>query len=93
MASVSTITTLVSGAYTIYCIHPFIPYSFVWRYVAVPAFNYLATRNKKDDHTITNPDLEFYEIIKETDDGNGLITKYLVLKKKEDDFTIVDKMS
>lgn len=89
MASVSTITTLVSGAYTIYCIHPFIPYSFVWRYVAVPAFNYLATRNKKDDH----PDLEFYEIIKETDDGNGLITKYLVLKKKEDEFTIVDKMS
>lgn len=92
MASVSTITTLVSGAYTIYCIHPFIPYSFVWRYVAVPAFNYLAT-SKKDDHTINNPDLEFYEIIKETDDGNGLITKYLVLKKKEDDFTIVDKMS
>lgn len=93
MASISTITTLVSGVYTIYYIHPFIPYSFVWKYMAVPAFNYIATssdqKKAKKRQEELEKELEFYEIIKETKDDNGVTTRYLILKT-DTEYTMVN---
>lgn len=85
--SLSTLTTLVSGAYTLYKIHPYIPYRFLWKYMAVPALEYLHHR-APEEHL----DLECYEIIEESRDSyTGVVTRYLVLKNRDDSFTVVDK--
>ena len=92
MSSITTITTIVSGAYTLYCIHPFIPYKFVWRYIAMPTLNYIsnaATRRIEEQKQIEK-EIECYEIISESKDPEtGIITRYLILKNEEP-FTMIN---
>ena len=92
MTSITTITTLVSGAYTLYCIHPFIPYRFVWTYMAVPALNFVsdtATRRMRQQKEVEK-EIECYEIISESKDPDtGIITRYLILKQEEP-FTMIN---
>lgn len=92
MTSIATITTIISSAYTIYYIHPFIPYRFVWTYMAVPTFNYIADTatgsKRRQEQEEIEKGLECYEIIKETRE-NGIVTRYLILKT-ENDYTIVN---
>lgn len=87
MTSITTVTTLVSGAYTFYCIHPFIPYRFLWTTVAVPMLNYMTISRTPVEKEL---ELEFYEIVKESHDPEtGVTTRYLILKKEEP-FTIIN---
>jgi hypothetical protein len=86
MSTVTIISTVLSGAYTMYWVHPYIPYKFTWRYLILPGFNYIM---KKDDarsieQEMIEKDLEFYDIIKMTTDSNGTVTRYLVLKTVEE---------
>lgn len=89
--SFSTITTIASGVYTLYCIHPYIPYRFIWKHVAVPTLNYISRKEKVDQEK----GLEFYEIISESRDSDtGVVTRYLVLKTDNDsEFEIVNNKS
>ena len=92
--SLASITTLVSGAYTLYCIHPYVPYSFLWRAIAVPTLNYISNTSRKRicEQEKIEKELEFYEIIKESrDPSTGVITRYLILKRDcESDYTIIN---
>jgi hypothetical protein len=64
----------------------------MWRYIAVPALNYLssaADRRMKEQKEIEK-EIECYEIISEsTDPDTGITTRYLILKNEEP-FTIIN---
>lgn len=70
----STIISMASSMYTLYYIHPFIPYGIIWRRGIVPLFYYMKSP-KKEDHVC-------YELIMETvDEKTGKTV--LVVKERQ----------
>lgn len=73
----STLPTLISGAYTMYYMHPYIPYGFIWNQIVIPTISRITSKQNRE----TDIDYECYEIVKTTRDSNtGVVTKYMILK-------------
>lgn len=74
----STLPTLISGAYTMYYMHSYIPYGFIWNQILIPTISKITSKRKYETDDI---DYECYEIVKTTRDSNtGVVTKYMILK-------------
>jgi hypothetical protein len=84
MASLGTITSLISGAVSFYYFQPY--YIVAFKNVVFPTFNFVVQHivNSKQHHDEMENEFEFYEVIKETNE-EGIITRYLILKKGNDD--------
>lgn len=82
--SVSTVT-LMSSLYTLYKIHPYVPYRFILEYAVVPAFKSLKNKRKVDDEV--DNELELYQIVSASEE-NGIVTRYLMFEE-EPQFTFL----
>lgn len=87
-----TITTVASSAYTLYKVHPFVPYRLIWENAVVPGvcllFSTVKRRIKLTQEDITeHNNVEFYEVITRSDEF-GIVTKHLIFED-EPQFTFL----
>lgn len=75
--------TLLSSAYTLYKLHPFIPYRFIWNNALLPL---LKRQKQKDDRDDIDDDEyyggELYEIVS-YDSHLGIVTKIIVFEEPQ----------
>jgi hypothetical protein len=78
----ATGATIASSAYTLYKVHPYVPYSFIWINAVVPV-SLIVMKSIKDivikpeAPAESQPDIEFYNVIV-TVDKFGMVEKTLM---------------
>jgi hypothetical protein len=90
----TTSITLASSAYTIYKLHPYVPYSFLWHNAVVPG-TFLVLKTLKNQITgldhggvddDIDPSVEMYEVISH-DETMGIVTKIIIFEEPQ--FTLL----
>jgi hypothetical protein len=87
-----TITTVASSAYTLYKVHPFVPYKIIWESALVPGVCLLFSTIKRrvkltPTDVMEHNNVEFYEVITKSDEF-GIVTKHLIFED-EPQFTFL----
>lgn len=79
--------TIASTMYTYYKVHPYVPYRFIWENMVLPAIQNL--KNKGTSPKTEYEDHDTYEVIQETGDGNGVVTRVVFFDTSSTQFTYI----